>query len=99
MQKIVLATLVLAGTSFMAIPAWAAPLGGATPTTPEVGLVQQAQMSGYCRRLRHACEFKSERGEAGEGNCRRYRRECGGGWGYRERERPWWGYRDGRRWW
>src|SRR3712207_5196569 len=27
----------------------------------------------YCRRLRRACEFKHERGEAGEGNCRRYR--------------------------
>ena len=30
----------------------------------------------YCRRLRRACENKYERGEAGEGNCRRYRREC-----------------------
>lgn len=30
----------------------------------------------YCRRLRRACEFKEERGESGEGNCRRYRREC-----------------------
>jgi hypothetical protein len=33
--------------------------------------------------LRRACEFKNERGEAGEGNCRRYRRECGHG--YRDR--------------
>ena len=31
----------------------------------------------YCRRLRRACEYKDERGETGEGNCRRYRRECG----------------------
>lgn len=31
----------------------------------------------YCARLRRACVFKEERGEAGEGNCRRYRRECG----------------------
>jgi hypothetical protein len=30
----------------------------------------------YCRRLRRACEYKDERGERGEGNCRRYRREC-----------------------
>jgi hypothetical protein len=29
--------------------------------------------------LRRACEFKHERGEVGEGNCRRYRRECGRG--------------------
>jgi hypothetical protein len=33
-----------------------------------------------CRRLRRACEFRHERGEAGEGNCRRYRRECGRRW-------------------
>ena len=31
----------------------------------------------YCERLRHACVHKEERGEVGEGNCRRYRRECG----------------------
>ncbi len=30
----------------------------------------------YCARLRRACLYKYERGEAGEGNCRRYRREC-----------------------
>ena len=32
---------------------------------------------GYCERLRRACVYKHERGEAGEGNCRRYRSECG----------------------
>ena len=31
----------------------------------------------YCERLRRACYFKNERGEGGEGNCRRYRTECG----------------------
>lgn len=31
----------------------------------------------YCERLRRACEYKDERGERGEGNCRRYRYECG----------------------
>lgn len=31
----------------------------------------------YCERLRHACIYKEERGEVGEGNCRRYRYECG----------------------
>ena len=30
----------------------------------------------YCERLRRACEYKGERGEIGEGNCRRYRAEC-----------------------
>ena len=32
----------------------------------------------YCERLRRACVYKEERGEVGEGNCRRYRSECGG---------------------
>jgi hypothetical protein len=32
---------------------------------------------GYCERLRRACAYKYERGEVGEGNCRRYRSECG----------------------
>ena len=40
--------------------------------------VELAQFSQgrYCERLRRACEFKGERGEVGEGNCRRYRAEC-----------------------
>jgi hypothetical protein len=28
--------------------------------------------------LRRACVYKEYRGEVGEGNCRRYRYECGG---------------------
>ena len=32
----------------------------------------------HCARLRRACMFKEERGQVGEGNCRRYRRQCGG---------------------
>jgi hypothetical protein len=41
-------------------------------------MIEQVQYgrSRYCERLRHACSFKEERGEQGEGNCRRYRREC-----------------------
>jgi hypothetical protein len=31
----------------------------------------------YCERLRRACAYKYERGEVGQGNCRRYRNECG----------------------
>jgi hypothetical protein len=31
----------------------------------------------YCERLREACDEKEERGEVGQGNCRRYRNECG----------------------
>ena len=45
----------------------------------EVGIISAASAQyddRYCRRLRRQCEFKDERGERGEGNCRRYRREC-----------------------
>jgi hypothetical protein len=31
---------------------------------------------GECEHLRRACEHKDERGEQGEGNCRRYRESC-----------------------
>jgi hypothetical protein len=29
-----------------------------------------------CERLRRACMFKDERGDRGQGNCRRFREEC-----------------------
>ncbi len=32
----------------------------------------------YCERLRRACIYKDERGDWGQGNCRRYHYECGG---------------------
>ncbi len=32
---------------------------------------------GHCEELRRACENKERLGERGEGNCRRYREECG----------------------
>lgn len=53
------------------------------------GVVEHAQYGreGYCERLRRACVFKEERGEVGEGNCRRYRNECGGRVSYCERLR------------
>jgi len=37
--------------------------------------------------LRRACIYKERLGEVGEGNCRRYRRECGGRVSYCERLR------------
>jgi hypothetical protein len=42
---------------------------------------------GHCERLRYKCQHKNERGEEGEGNCRRYREECGGRGDYCERLR------------
>lgn len=35
------------------------------------------QYAGYCEKLRRACVYKDERGEWGQGNCHRYRVECG----------------------
>ena len=68
----------------------AAPLG--TGTGAVGGLensVAPVQYSGgrYCERLRRACIYREERGERGEGNCRRYREECGGRASYCERLR------------
>ena len=49
-------------------------------TTDQRTLVESAQYwrGDRCERLRRACQYKDERGERGEGNCRRYREECGG---------------------
>jgi hypothetical protein len=48
--------------------------------TARGAIVQQVQYwsGGRCERLRRACIYKEQRGEVGEGNCRRYRAECGG---------------------
>ena len=42
--------------------------------------VEQAQSERTCRRLRRQCINKDERGERGEGNCRRYRNVCERWW-------------------
>ncbi len=72
----------------------AAPAAQAAPLSgwPQVqsaasGLVRQVQWeSGYCRQLHYGCVYKHRLGEEGEGNCRRYRQECGGyGGGYEGR--------------
>ena len=51
--------------------------GDVRNVAPQQSLTEHAQCGRYCARLRRACEFKNERGEVGEENCRRYRRECG----------------------
>src|SRR6516162_9570491 len=68
--------LIVAGAGIAGPSTSAAPMG--TAPQPQATLVEQTQGYGYCRRLRRPCEFKHERGEVGEGNCARYRRECGG---------------------
>jgi hypothetical protein len=77
MRSIVLGTMIATGMSIFALSG-----ASAAPLTREgiaaQGVIEQAQYeSRYCRRLRRACQNKDVRGEVGEGNCRRYRRECG----------------------
>ena len=90
MRTTIRAALVVVGLSFLGMPAVMA--GPAGPTVGEAGilgnLVEPVQFWGWgrCERLRRACVQKDERGETGEGNCRRYREECQRG-GYCERLR------------
>jgi hypothetical protein len=78
MRSIIIGTMVAAGMSVFTLSV-ASAIPAARDGIVGQSLVEQAQYEGrYCRRLRRACENKDVRGEVGEGNCRRYRRECGG---------------------
>lgn len=60
-------------------------------------LLTHVQWEGrYCRQLRYACVYKHRLGEEGEGNCRRYRQECGGYGSYGGYGRGGNGYGEGR---
>jgi len=86
MYKSVTALALIAGVSLLSLPAASAPT--VISRTPQSAVVvAQFWGGGYCARLRRACEFKNERGEVGEGNCRRYRSECLGRSSYCERLR------------
>jgi hypothetical protein len=91
MHKSVIALGAVAAMSLFGLhSASAAPVGAVgSPAAFDQATIQLAQYwrGGYCARLRRACEFKYERGEVGEGNCRRYRQECGGRASYCERLR------------
>ena len=92
MRATVRTVLLMAGIGVIGASAGlAAPGGNALQdiTTDQRTLVQPAQYwrGDRCERLRRACQYKEERGESGEGNCRRYREECGGGTSYCERLR------------
>ena len=76
MNKLIAGLSLAAGLGFSG---FAIPTSADETTQTVVGLFSAASAQyddRYCRRLRRACEFKEERGERGEGNCRRYRREC-----------------------
>ena len=91
MRAIIGAMILAAGlglasaTSAVAAPVGVDVRGAGFPES----VVEQVQYwgGGYCARLRRACIYKEERGEVGEGNCRRYRAECGGRVSYCERLR------------
>lgn len=77
LSAIVLAAgLGLAGVSTAA----AAPVDSGVRSVDVESVVEKVhyRRGRYCERLRRACLYKEERGEVGEGNCRRYRSECGG---------------------
>jgi hypothetical protein len=89
MQAMIGAMILAAGLGLASVSAAAA-----TPVSVDLrgsleAVVQPVQSwrGGYCERLRRACIYKEERGEVGEGNCRRYRAECGGRGSYCERLR------------
>lgn len=85
MRSLLIGAAAAASLGFLVSTASATPMpaDGVRGAAPQGDLIVPAQASRFCARLRRACEFKHERGEAGEGNCRRYRRECG--FGYRDR--------------
>jgi hypothetical protein len=80
----VTALMMTAGVMFSAAPVAATPIGGGQvhDATTQGGGWERVQYGGYCESLRRACIYKDQLGEAGEGNCRRYRRECGGSGSY-----------------
>lgn len=87
MQKSVIALVLTAAVGLLSLPAASAPIA-ISGTSPQSAVeLTQFWGGGYCARLRRACEFRSERGEVGEGNCRRYRTECLGRSNYCERLR------------
>ena len=68
-------TAAVLGLATLPTSAWPLKAGGGEAIGTGVEHIQY-ERSRYCERLRRACRFKDERGETGEGNCRRYREEC-----------------------
>jgi hypothetical protein len=80
-MRTILSAIILTGAlSLTGVPSvGASPIGSGVPSADVVQSIAenvQYRRGRYCERLRRACVYKEERGEVGEGNCRRYRREC-----------------------
>jgi hypothetical protein len=87
-MRTLIGSTVLAVALSLASSANSAPVSGAAVMNTENAThLAQYWAGGRCERLRRACEYKDRRGEVGEGNCRRYRAECGGRASYCERLR------------
>ena len=80
MRNVLVGLTLAAGLGFATLPTSAAPLGAGNVETLGTGVEQVQWGRSRCARLRRACEMKDVRGERGEGNCRRYRRECSRWW-------------------
>lgn len=79
MNKIIAGMVAVAAMMMLSVGGVsAAPLAGsqAPGVTGSDSMVVRVE-SRNCRELRLACKKKDELGERGEGNCRRYREECG----------------------
>ena len=79
MKAIFAAAFAMAAIGFGPSAASAAPAGQLKLVAPS-SVVEKVQSERTCRRLRRDCMLKDERGERGEGNCRRYRRACERWW-------------------
>lgn len=76
MRHAIFSLLIALGLAFAGASATTAgPLGSGIGTSSD--MLTQVRY-GYCSYLRYRCENKSELGEWGQGNCRRYKAECGG---------------------
>ena len=78
MRSILAGLTMAAGLGLAILPTSASPFSTTGVETLGSGVerIQYREHSRYCERLRRDCRFKGARGETGEGNCRRYRREC-----------------------
>jgi len=77
--KTLIATALLAASIGFGVSSASAAPSAAKLASPDT-MIEKAQSERTCRRLRRQCMFKDERGERGEGNCRRYRRVCERWW-------------------
>jgi hypothetical protein len=79
MRKFILGAMIAASFGLAGVSAAsAAPVGASLSEAVNIQtLVQKTTSGDYCAYLRYKCNHKGQLGEYGEGNCRRYHRECG----------------------